>query len=106
MRSTKCYSRLAVAVDELATTCRQGGSDQECSEKIRTLNEVSTTARIFVAPTVRTLLSTFANKLNSAAPDRAEMARIADRYWLAILDVSREDLFGEAREMTNEEALA
>jgi len=107
----ECYSQLAEAFAELAWVLASRPPllpDEylaKTSPALNKINRFSTVARIAVAPAVRTLLSTFATRLN-AAPNADQKYEVAHRAWLAILDVARSDLFSEPREMTDEEALA
>jgi hypothetical protein len=108
----ECYSRIAEALAEMVSTLSTQappgpGHDPftEIRPMLDKINQFSTVARITVAPQVRTLLSNLATKLNIATSQeqRFEAAHLG---WLAVLDVARADLFGEPREMTDEEILA
>jgi hypothetical protein len=101
----ECYSRIAEAFGELVSKIETASLPESITAVVERINTYGTVARIAVRPQVRTLLSHIGSRLNGAETTEERRA-IAYRGWLAVIDVARADLFGEPREMTDEEVLA
>jgi hypothetical protein len=102
----ECYSQVAEALAEICTM--PATDDQDYLTAIRPalgrINLSGTVARMAVKPTVRTFLSNIGERLNAAATVEKKRM-VALHGWMATIDLAREDLFGEPREMTDQELL-
>jgi hypothetical protein len=112
----QCYADIVRGLGEVHTliselmTLEAGGPDHagQIEDKRKALDEAlmksrqsGSIARIAVAPSVRTVLTRFGDQWN-AATTPLQRGIVARWGWLVVTDIARNDLFGEAREMSDE----
>lgn len=112
----ECYAEMVRNLGEIQSTLDEAidldhgspGYAQARHEKVRAVadamlkfRQFGSVARISVAPSVRTVISRFGDVWNNSADER-DLHVVARWGWLVITDIARNDLFGEAREMSDE----
>jgi hypothetical protein len=115
-RKWECYVEMVRSLGEIHTLIRESmmlnpnspDYAHQLEEKQRGVTEAvvkfrqfGSTARIAVAPSVRTVLTRLGDEWNKSGV--AEHMGIVARWgWLVVTDIARADLFGEPREMSDE----
>src|SRR5712691_5783888 len=116
-RKWDCYVEIVKNLGEVHTLIREALAlnrddphyAREFEDRVKRWNEgvlnarqFGSIARIAVAPNVRTVLTRFGNKWNKARADVMQQGIVARWGWLVITDIARNDLYGDAREMSDE----